>query len=164
MKLARGGNEEGFVLVAALLTLLILMAIATLIYTVTTKDARISIRRVGEQKAFAAAEAGIHALIASLNANAGNATSSAATNVVVDSGDPNSVYTIMTAAPPSGVPAARPLAGYEIGGSNNKNWGQSITNMAVEGKNTQYNTTVTVDVGVGFGPIEISTGQPAAGG
>jgi Tfp pilus assembly protein PilX len=168
MKLSRGGNEEGFVIVAALLTLLILMAIATLIYTVTTKDARISIRRVGEQKAFAAAEAGIHAVIANVNATTTGDASGAVTTsaVVVDSSDPNSAYSISTVALPAGVPTEKPLPGYETG------WVQKVVTDAagtpvqlrVTGTNTQFNTSVAVDVGVGFAPIHGGTEQPAAGG
>jgi hypothetical protein len=36
-------------------------------------------------------------------------------------------------------------------------WGQSRYSATVTGKNTAFNTSVTVDVEFGYGPIEIST-------
>lgn len=157
-------NQNGFALVSALVVLLILMALSTLMYTITTKDIRVSTRMVGEYKAFAATEAGIHRLIEATNTNAGSMASYTLSNTQVDSAtDPNTYYSISTSTV-SGVPASLPMAGYEIGGSNSKNYGYSITNKTVTGTNTRYNSSMAVDVGIAYGPIEISTGQPAAGG
>ncbi|MBF0329500.1 MAG: pilus assembly PilX N-terminal domain-containing protein [Nitrospirae bacterium] len=160
----RTENEKGFALVSALVVLLILMALSTLMYTITTRDVRVSTRMVGEYKAFAATEAGIHALISATNTNAGSMTNYTLSSTQVDAAtDPDTYYSISTSTI-SGVPVSMPMAGYEIGGSNSKNYGYSVTNKTVTGTNTRYNSSMSVDVGIAYGPIEISTGQPAAGG
>lgn len=157
-------DTKGFAMIAALLALLILTAVGVLVFTVTTRDVRISTRVTGEQKAFSAAEAGLHSLIQTSNLNAGSISSYTATNVQVDAAnDPDSRYTIGNSTI-TGVPASLPISGFEVGGSTGKAWGQSISNKNVTGTNTRYNSSVSVDVGIGYGPVEISTGQPAAGG
>lgn len=165
MRLQHARNENGFILVASLLTLLILMAVATLIYSVTTKDIRVSIRHVGEQKAFTAAEAGLHALIMASAATGGIGSVSAVTQVQVDSsGDTNSVYSyVLNTIPPAGVPASRPIIGFDIG-SVSANWGQWVSHMTVTGENLKYGSSVVTNVGIGFGPVDVTTAQPAAGG
>src|SRR4030042_2751472 len=59
---SRSRWESGFALIVTLLSLLILTAMGLLVFTVSTKDIRISTRTIGEKKAFAAMEAGIHRL------------------------------------------------------------------------------------------------------
>jgi len=54
-------------------------------------------------------------------------------------------------------PIILPIAGYAIGGG--QRWGQSRYNIDVVGKNTEYNTQVTIGVGVGYGPVEMTTMQ-----
>jgi hypothetical protein len=46
------------------------------------------------------------------------------------------------------------MAGFAIGGG--QQWGQARFNVDVTGENTTYNSTVTVGLGLGFGPVEIS--------
>lgn len=151
-------NEEGFVLVTALLTMLILLAIATLVFTVSTKDVRISSRIVGEQRAFAAVEAGIHTLITCSNANSGDATScdngslgSGTFSTVDASTDPDTRFKIEPYSIP-GVPATVSIDGYDAG-----KWGQNVYGKRVTGENTRYNSKVEVDVGIGSGLVSTST-------
>jgi hypothetical protein len=47
------------------------------------------------------------------------------------------------------------MAGYSIGGG--QMWGQERFDTTVTGTNTAYNATVRIDIGLGFGPIEITT-------
>ena len=54
--------EKGFVLVAALMAVFLLVALGVLVFTVTTQDVRISSRYIGEKKAFSAAESAIGGL------------------------------------------------------------------------------------------------------
>ena len=56
------GSAEGFALIASLLTVFMLTAMGLLVFTVTTQDARMSSRSVGEKKAFSAAETGLFCL------------------------------------------------------------------------------------------------------
>jgi hypothetical protein len=102
----------------------------------------------------AAAESGIHAL--TQNFDPGNLMASALTNVQVDaSNDPNSRYTVAAPTLPTIGPAILPMSGYSIGGG--QMWGQERYNTTVTGTNTAYNATVQIDIGLGFGPIEITT-------
>jgi 1,4-dihydroxy-2-naphthoyl-CoA synthase len=48
-----------------------------------------------------------------------------------------------------------PLAGYSIGGG--QTWGQTRYDVTVTGENTSYNSRAQVSVGLGYGPIEMST-------
>jgi Tfp pilus assembly protein PilX len=146
-------KENGFALIAALMAILILTAVGILVFTLSTQDIRISGRLVGEKKAFSAAEAGIHAL--TLILDPANLSASARSNVGGWSNDPDSLYAVGTPARPTSGPSSLPLAGYSIGGG--QQWGQERFNARVTGTNTRYNSMVQVDVGVGYGPIEITT-------
>ncbi len=149
-----GRSQNGFVMVAAILSIMVLMAVGLLVFTASTQDVRISSRVVGEEKAFSAAEAGIHRFIQ--NFDPGNLSSSAASNVQVDpANDPDSRYTIGIPARPTSGPAAVPLPGYAIGGG--QQWGQERFNVGVTGSNTRHNSLARLSVGAGFGPVEIST-------
>jgi len=147
-------SERGFALIAALLANLILLAVGIIAINLSTQDIRISMKMVGEKKAMAAAESGIHAL--TQNFDPGNLMASALTNVQVDaSNDPNSRYTVAAPTPPTTGPTILPMAGYSIGGG--QMWGQERFDTTVTGTNTAYNATVQIDIGLGFGPIEITT-------
>ncbi len=158
----RGGGRQaakGFALIAALLAISVLTALGMLVFSVTTQDVRVSSRTVGERKAFSAAESGTHWLTQNFDpANPGNAVKS---GVVVDStssGDPRTQYSI--ASHPSGWvpttgPVAVPYAGYAMGGG--EMWGRQRFLGRVTGTNTGYNSSVEIDVGIGYGPVDIST-------
>jgi Tfp pilus assembly protein PilX len=147
-------KENGFALIAALMAICILTAVGILVFTISTQDIRISGRLVGEKKAFSAAEAGIHRFMQSFDP--AYLSASAVSNVQVDSSnDPFSRYTVWTPSPPTTGPSTVPLAGYAIGGG--QQWGQEIYKVGVTGTNTKYNSSVQVNIGAGFGPIEIST-------
>ena len=60
-------KDDGFVLIAALFALLILTVLGVIAFTVSTRDIRISTRMTGEQKAFAAAETGLHNFLVQTN-------------------------------------------------------------------------------------------------
>jgi Tfp pilus assembly protein PilX len=147
-------SRNGFAMVAALLSIMVLTAVGLLVFTVSTQDVRISGRVVGEEKAFSAAEAGIHRFVQSFDP--GNLSGSAVSNVQVDpANDPDSRYTIGLPARPTSGPAAVPLPGYAIGGG--QQWGQERFNVGITGTNTKYNSLAQLSIGAGFGPVEIST-------
>lgn len=153
----RGGRRQagkGFALIAALLAISVLTALGMLVFSVTTQDMRVSSRTVGERKAFSAAESGIHRFMQSFDP--ANLSASVISDAQVDpSNDPDSRYTIGTPAVPTTGPAIVPLVGYAIGGG--QQWGQERYNVDVTGTNTRYNSLVRVQIGAGFGPVEIST-------
>ena len=162
----RGGHrqaEKGFALIASLLALWILAALGILVFTVTTQDVRVSSKTVGEKKAFLAAESGIGWLMQHFDpANLGN---SAVNNRPVDYGsatppdqtliDQNTNFSIIQPQPPGSGPAALPSPGYEIGGG--EVWGQTRYVSTVTGNNTNYKTTIPIEVGIGYGPVDITT-------
>ena len=148
-------KEPGFALIAALLAVWILTAMGLLVFTVTTQDVRISSRMVGEKKAFFSSEAGVHKLIQVFNPLKLNDTTNYNIDVVVDSKDTASQFRIAPPAVPTRGPAAIPLSGYSSGGG--QQWGSTRFVSTVTGKNINYQSTVQVDVGVGFGPVEITT-------
>lgn len=161
-------RDDGFALVIGLLTMLILFTMATLIYIISTKDIRVAVRNTGEQKAMAGVETGIHMLLQLSNLTSGQIASYQVIDIPVSGGaDSDTKFSI---GPPtiialSSIPRSLCFPGYQCGAAgSSRAFKQTNTPKSVAGKNTRYNSEVTVDIGVGFGPIEVSTGQPAAGG
>ena len=162
LAVGRRSGEEGFALIAALLVFWVLTALGMLVFSVTTQDVRVSSRTVGERKALTAAESGIHVL--TQNFNPGTPGNSAVSGVVVDSsGDPNTKYTIGPSVDPNGNPTWNPtsgpdgvpIPGYAMGGG--ETWGRQWFVAQVTGTNTAYNSSAQINVGVGYGPVDIST-------
>jgi hypothetical protein len=157
------GGREGFALVTALLAVMILMALGFLALSVTTGDLKVSRDVAGEKKAFAAAETGIHRLMQGFDPAVGMGTltlpdgqQNANTWQDVDSAtDPASRYSVGTVSRPGSGPDMLPLVGYSMGGG--QSWGQRRYITSVTGANSHYNSSVQIDVGMGYGPIEIST-------
>ena len=147
-------HPGGFALIVAILALFLLTGLGLLVFTVSTRDVRISSRVVGEKKAFSAAETGVHRVSQGLDPE--NLATSAVTGVQVDPGnDPDSRYTIESPFRPTSGPATIPLPGYAIGGG--QVWGQERFAARVTGMNNRYQSSVQIDVGLGFGPVEITT-------
>jgi len=148
-------RERGFALIASLMAVSMLMALGILVFTVTTQDVRISSRTVGERKAFSAAESGISILIQ--NFNTGNLGASAVSATVVDASavDPDSKYAISTPTAPTNGPAALPSTGFGMG--TGETWGQTVNIGKVTGTNSRYNSNVSIQVGIGYGPVDITT-------
>jgi Tfp pilus assembly protein PilX len=154
MSMKHTRDERGFALIAALMANLILLAVGIVALNLSTGDIRISMRSVGDKKAVNAAEAGLHWL--TVNFDAANLAAVAVTNQQVDSGgDPNTRYTIAQPTEPTTGPAQIPLPGFSIGGS--QTWGQARYDATITGLNTAYNTSMTIDVGLGHGPVEMGT-------
>jgi len=151
-KANRFPSERGFALVAAIMACLILLAIGMLVIYLSTGDLRISARVVGDKKALTAAESGIHRLMQTFDPQ--NMSATTPRTQVDASNDPNSFYSIGAAVSPTTGPATIPMAGFAIGGG--QQWGQARFNVDVTGENTTYNSTVTIGLGLGFGPVEIS--------
>lgn len=147
-------GRGGFALVTAILAVMILMALGYLAISVSTDDLRISRRVVGEKKALAAAETGIHRLLQTFDP--GSMTSAQVDQVQADSAaDPASRYTISSIGRPASGPEMLPLSGYSIGGG--QQWGQRRYVGSVTGSNSSYGSSVQIDVGLGYGPIDITT-------
>jgi Tfp pilus assembly protein PilX len=150
----RQRNEErGFALIAALMALWVLTALGVLVFSVTTQDIRISSRTLGEKKAFLAAESGV----AWLSQNFDPANPAAVASRVVDAAaaDQNSTFAVSAATTPASGPAALPSPGFEIGGG--QVWGQTRWEAVVTGRNSNYNSRIDIETGIGYGPVDITT-------
>jgi hypothetical protein len=149
--------EEGFALIAALLAIMILTGVGLLVFAMSTQDIRISGRLVGEKKAVSAAEAGATSL--SMTFDPSNLASNAVSNVPVDStNDPASQYSIGIPTPPApgtvGT-ALLPMTGYSQSGG--QQWAQARYNAPITGSNTTYRSSVQVNLGLGYGPVAMTT-------
>jgi hypothetical protein len=149
--LPKKNSEAGFALIAAIMACLILLALGMLVISLSTQDIRVSVKIVGEKRALAAADTGINDL-----SQVFDPQNPVLIPQTVNRADGVSSYTINypTTRPTIGA-IMIPLAGYSIGGG--QRWGQSRYNVDVIGKNTEYNTQVTIGVGIGYGPVEMST-------
>jgi len=146
-------KQDGFALVAAMIASLVLLAFGIMAILISTRDIRVSSRLVWEKKAFSAAETGIHAMIGGFNPD--NPGASAASNVQADPSDASVSYTIGTPVRPATGPDIVPMAGFAIGGG--QQWGQARYVADVTGTHTDTNSRVDINIGIGYGPIEIST-------
>ncbi len=146
--------EAGFALIAAMMAILMLTVTGLLVFVMSTQDIRISGRLVGEKKAVSAAEVGAHSLSTTFNPY--NLASNAIANVPVDStNDPGSQYSIGVPARPTSGTALLPMTGYSQSGG--QQWGQARYNAPITGANTMYRSNVQVNLGIGYGPVEMTT-------
>ena len=143
----RASSEKGFALATALMACAILFALAMLIIQLSTGDLKVSGSNVGDKKALSAAETGAHQMIRAINmlpaVNQVTLTAVQAANQQVNAAaDPTSRYTFGSILPAPGT-AKRSLAGYS-------GWEQQCYVGTVTGFNTNYNSSLTIDVGVGY--------------
>jgi Tfp pilus assembly protein PilX len=151
----RKRDQRGFALVVALLANLILLAVGIVALNLSTADIRISVRAVGDKKAVNAAEAGLHWM--TVNFDPANPAAVAVTDKAVEtSPDPNTKYTITQPTEPTTGPAQVTLPGYNMA-VGLQGWGMARYDATITGRNTAYNTSVTIDVGIGHGPVEMGT-------
>jgi Tfp pilus assembly protein PilX len=144
-------SEKGFALIAAIMACLILLALGMLVISLSTQDIRISTKIVGEKRALAAVEEGVQRLLQAFDPQSPINSLSTITRA-----DGKSSYTInYPVSRPTTGPDAILLVGYQIAGG--QAWGLKRYTIGVVGTNTEYNTQVSVGVGFGYGPIEIST-------
>jgi hypothetical protein len=156
-------NEKGFALVAAIIASLILLAVGILVINMSTGDLRSSAITVGDKKALAATESGIHRLVQDFSPDsttwttANNYTTNCAASSptyiwrsIASGTDVNTQFAIcaptLSSQPPVNLP------GYALG-----EWAMMRYDGRVAGKNTSYNTSTTVDIGIGYGPVSIGT-------
>jgi hypothetical protein len=134
-------SQKGFALIAAIMACLILFALGTLVIALSTQDIRVSVKIVGDKRSLASAEEGISNLCQTFDPAAGLVAPQQ-----FNRADLKSIYTInYPAVPLKTGPGTVPLAGYSV-----DMWGLSIYNIDVAGRSTEYNTQVTIGVGVGY--------------
>lgn len=120
-------SEKGFVLIAALIAMMILIAVGFLALTVTSDDLKITSRMYGERKAFSAAEAGVHDLCVVFDAEMDDLT-----NVRIDAtNDPQISYDATEPEPDPNIPSVSATGSSIEGG---KSWSFNVYNSEVTGK------------------------------
>jgi Tfp pilus assembly protein PilX len=150
-------HERGFALIAALLANLILLAVGIVAINLSTQDIRISMKALGDKKALNAAEGGIHRLTLIFDPdNLASMTSTSFTQVDTG-GDAGTKYKVL----PNSVKQASGLGSAPVympgyNASSAVAWGQKRYDAEVQGNNDTYGASVTVKVGLGFGPVPVS--------
>jgi Tfp pilus assembly protein PilX len=147
----RQKSEGGFVLIAALMAVMILMAVGFFILTTTSQDLRMSSRLVGERKAFSAAESGVHQICISLNPTALVAGIPTYVDLIKD---PSTSYTYTLPAQNATLPTI-PLAGFDM----SKAYVGSVYATTVTGSDASYNSKVSIDIGIVYSPNPSDTQQ-----
>lgn len=154
-------NEKGFALMAALIASLILMAVGLLVINMSTGDLRTSAITVGDKKALAATESGIHRLVQDFNPDsvtwttANNYTSA----VACASATPSYIWRAIN----SGIdahtqfafctPTKSPQQNMPVAGSDMSGFVYARYDVTVIGQSTSYNSLRRIDIGIGYGPV-----------
>lgn len=139
-------SEKGFVLIAALMAVMILVAVGFFILTTTTQDITISSRLVGERKALSAAEAGVQQLC--IEFNLGMAATPYKSFDSTD--DPTAQYQIAEPDHYTDVPTL-PAYGWD------EAMEYGVFSSVVTGRDTAYKSEVQLSVGVKSGPYPLGT-------
>lgn len=135
----RQKSEKGFVLIAALMAMMIILAVSIFILNTTTKDVFISSRLVGERKAFSAAESGMQYFCLNFTGSAMSAVSNQSVDATNDS---TAKFDIASPLYIDSIPAA----------GSSSDWVYLIWTADVTGKDTAYNSSATVTAGIKYGP------------
>jgi len=147
------GNEGGFALIAAVLANLILLAVGIIALNLSTQDLRICMKVVGDKKAMSAAEAATHWLMVNFDpANPGAVAKAKRPLTELAAGlDSRGRITITQPVPSTAGPVQiSGPAGYDMGSTQ---WVLLRYDTTVTGRNEDHRTSVTIDVGLGYGPV-----------
>ena len=146
-------RQDGFALVAALVAAMLILALGILVIQLSTQDLRSGTVTVGGKKALAAVDTGVHRLLSNYDPAAATSTLYDQWFVVDSAADPKTEYRIGTPVAGGGTPV--PLPGYsmEVG----QGWGMTRMAATVSGRNSNYNTSMQVNVGMGYGPVPTGT-------
>jgi hypothetical protein len=147
------GNEGGFALIAAVMANLILLAVGVIALNLSTQDLRISMKFVGDKKAMGAAEAATHWVM--VNFDPSNPVAVAKENrplTELAAGlDARGRVTIAEPSASAAGPMQVSLAGYDMSATQ---WVLLRYDTTVTGRNEDYRTSVTLNVGLGYGPVD----------
>ena len=149
----RQKSEGGFVLIAALMAVMILMAVGFFILTTTSQDLRMSSRLVGERKAFSAAEAGVHETLRLFTPTAPTALSALGWRQVDITNDPSTRWRVPAPAQRNTIIPESLTSGYsaEQCGAN--------YDLVVEGQDTNYGSSASIRIGASYQPSQCDTQQ-----
>jgi hypothetical protein len=141
--------------------MLILVSLGVLIFALTTRDLTVTIRLMGEKKAFSAAENGIHRVLQKFDpllsavATTDQACPGLGGYFQVDTDtDTASCYSFTPPTPSKTGSSTVNMAGYSITGQ--QKFGRAPYDSGVTGTNTKYMSQVLIDFGMGYGPVDSS--------
>jgi|GEM_PF-406676 len=143
-------SQDGFVLVAAIMALMIFIAVGFYALTVTTGDLRVSGRLVGERKAFSAAEAGVNVISRILNPTAPSAPIIG--QKVDPLNDPKAEFDATAFVQDSNIPDM-----WFPGFSPSQR--SAVFRSTVTGRDTGYGSRVRLSVGIASAPASTGTEQ-----
>lgn len=132
-------SEGGFVLIAALMGIMILLAVGYFALSVTTSDLRVASRLAGERKAFSAAETGIHALCQVSDLS----TSTTLSGFVDATGDPTVKYSATNPVRNGTIPDI-PMPGEDL----SKGMKSTLFDTVVTGEDTAYGSKAEIAIGI----------------
>jgi len=145
-------KEGGFALIAAVMANLILLSVGIIAINLSTQDLRISMKIVGDKKAMSAAEAATHWLM--VNFDPAHPGAVAKTNrpltELADGLEPRSRATIAVPEASTAGPLQVSPAGHDMSATQ---WVLLRYDTTVTGRNDDYRTSVTLNVGLGYGPV-----------
>jgi Tfp pilus assembly protein PilX len=138
-------TEKGFAFISALLIMLLLTSLGILIFTLTSRDLRTSIKIEGEKKAISGAEHAVAIAIQNFGAGAtsGGNPNDPSTWPIVDIANPATHYYYSIGAASTG--CSLPPAGYDL-----EKWSQSVYDVDARGANTLYMSQAQLGVGIGI--------------
>ena len=139
--------ESGFVLIAAIMGIMILLAVGFLALTISSSDLRIASRLIGERKAFSAAESGVNEILRQYDFYT---PTSISWTKVDPLRDPNPEF---SATAPSATGNTINLEGYSFGTVS-----QEVTSTVI-GRDSTYGSQVRIDIGVATKPAPGGTEQ-----
>jgi len=158
-------DERGFAFIAALLAMLIMVSLGVLIFTLTTRDIRVTIRLAGEKKAFTAAENGVHWVMQNFNPLQDPATLMNGSTgcpglsryyevpFAVDSG---TCFSLVQAPKASASGSSLvPMAGNSITGT--QTFSRVPYDVTLNGTNIKYWWQFGVDFQIAYGPVNPTT-------
>jgi len=151
IKKMKKNSEKGFVLIAALMGIMILLAVGYFALTITTGDMKIASRLIGERKAFSAAEAGVHELCRNFNWQSGVGVSNFYFDVT---NDPTVRYSYPEPGRNTSMPSV-PARGYDL----TKAYTSAVFDTVVTGEDTAYGSKMEIAVGTATAPSPADTQQ-----
>jgi hypothetical protein len=151
----RQKSENGFILIAAIMAVMIMLAVSFFVLTTSTQDIRISSRLVCERKGLSVAEAGAEAIYASA-LTLDVLVTTPYTNVPIDlANDPSVTYSATTTL----LSGSAVAIGYDLASSFNS----AVYEIVVTGTDSVCGSSASIAVGVVPPASQGGTGYGNAG-
>jgi hypothetical protein len=146
-------SEEGFVLVIALFAMMVLIAVGAYALNMTTNDLSISVKMVGERRAFAASESCWNIFAATYDPSTYDPNDTVAIDTpAIDATDTKLTCSTKRQTTPS-IPVT--VSGYEASGGTT--WVYLTWQLTVDGYDSSYGGHQQSQSGVAYGPVMAST-------